>query len=255
MVDELKNNEARIREIESLLAEIKDSSQQASATAALDKGRVRLPFLKAGKALFSVWKSKFLIMLLIVILVISGLSIGIYSWLSGSTFQQEQGSFVEQIKDMNSLATAQAFTKAVIEQEDNKIFGKEISADIPGTKRNLLLVVPGSVLAGVDLKKVTENDISIDEEGKEMTIELPRAEILQSPSIDMENIKAFSVEGIFRSEVDWEEGYAFAEVAKDLIQQEAVEQGLLQTAEKNAEKSLKEFFQHLGYKVTIEYKN
>jgi hypothetical protein len=255
MVKELKNNEARIREIETLLAELKDSSQQTSATAVLDRGKIRLPFFKAGKAIFSVWKSKFLIMLLIMILVISGISIGMYSWLSGSTFQQEQGAFVEQIKDMNSLATAQAFSKAVIEQEDNVIFGKEISADLPGTKRKLLLVVPGTVLAGVDLKKVSENDILVDEEGKEMTIELPRAEILQSPSLDTENIKTFSVEGIFRSEVDWEEGFALAEVAKDMIQQEAVDQGLLQTAEKNAEKSLKDFFQQLGYKVTIEYKN
>ncbi|MGD6966501.1 DUF4230 domain-containing protein [Rossellomorea vietnamensis] len=249
----MKSDENRIREIEALLAELKSSSQQTSATAVLDRGKVKMPFFKAGKAIFSIWKSKFLIMLLIAVLVISGLSIGMYSWLAGSTFQEEQGSFVEQIKDMNSLATAQAFTKAVIEQEDNKIFGKEISADVPGTKRKLLLVVPGTVLAGVDLKKISENDILIDEEGKEMTIELPRAEILQSPSLDTENIKTFSVEGIFRSEVDWEEGFGLAQAAKELIQQEAIDQGLLQTAEKNAEKSLKEFFGQLGYKVTIEY--
>lgn len=250
----MKSNESRIREIEALLEELKDSSQQTSATAVLDRGKVKMPFYKAGRAIFSVWKSKFLIMLLIAVLVISGLTIGMYSWLAGSTFQEEQGSFVEQIKDMNSLATAQAFTKAVIEQEDNKIFGKEISADVPGTKRKLLLVVPGTVLAGVDLKKVSENDILVDEEGKEMTIELPRAEILQSPSLDTENIKTFSVEGIFRSDVDWEEGFGLAQAAKELIQQEAIDQGLLQTAEKNAEKSLKEFFGQLGYKVTIEYK-
>ncbi|WP_252183557.1 DUF4230 domain-containing protein [Rossellomorea vietnamensis] len=249
----MKSDENRIREIEALLAELKSSSQQTSATAVLDRGKVKMPFFKAGKAIFSIWKSKFLIMLLIAVLVISGLSIGMYSWLAGSTFQEEQGSFVEQIKDMNSLATAQAFTKAVIEQEDNKIFGKEISADVPGTKRKLLLVVPGTVLAGVDLQKISESDILIDEEGKEMTIELPRAEILQSPSLDTENIKTFSVEGIFRSEVDWEEGFGLAQAAKELIQQEAIDQGLLQTAEKNAEKSLKEFFGQLGYKVTIVY--
>ncbi|MGD6802312.1 DUF4230 domain-containing protein [Rossellomorea aquimaris] len=250
----MKSNESRIREIEALLEELKDSSQQTSATAVLNRGKIKMPFFKAAGAIFSVWKSKFLIMLLIAVIVIAGLSIGMYSWFSGSSFQEEQGSFVEQIKDMNSLATAQAFTKAVIEQEDNKIFGKEISADVPGTKRKLLLVVPGTVLAGVDLKKVSENDILVDEEGKEMTIELPRAEILQSPSLDTENIKTFSVEGIFRSDVDWEEGFGLAQAAKELIQQEAIDQGLLQTAEKNAEKSLEEFFGQLGYKVTIEYK-
>ncbi|MGD7022933.1 DUF4230 domain-containing protein [Rossellomorea vietnamensis] len=250
----MKSNESRIREIEALLEELKDSSQQTSATAVLNRGKIKMPFFKAAGAIFSVWKSKFLIMLLIAVIVIAGLSIGMYSWFSGSSFQEEQGSFVEQIKDMNSLATAQAFTKAVIEQEDNKIFGKEISADVPGTKRKLLLVVPGTVLAGVDLKKVSENDILVDEQGKEMTIELPRAEILQSPSLDTENIKTFSVEGIFRSDVDWEEGFGLAQAAKELIQQEAIDQGLLQTAEKNAEKSLEEFFGQLGYKVTIEYK-
>ncbi|WP_409252305.1 DUF4230 domain-containing protein [Bacillus sp. SCS-153A] len=254
-MNSLKNHEARIREIESLLAELKESSQQTSATAVFDRGKIRLPFLKAGKAIFTVWKSKFLILLLLMVLVISGVSIGLYSWLAGGTLQEEQGSFVEQIKDMNSLATAQAFTKAVIEQEDNKIFGKEISADLPGTKRKLLLVVPGTVMAGVDLKKISENDILVDEEGKKMTIELPRAEILQSPSLDTENIKTFSVEGIFRSDVDWEEGFSLAGEAKELIQKEAVDQGLLQIAEGNAEKSLKDFFGRLGYTVIIEYKN
>ncbi|WP_198008238.1 DUF4230 domain-containing protein [Bacillus sp. SG-1] len=251
----MKNNEDRIREIESLLAELKKSSQQTSATVVLDREKIRLPFLKVGKAIFTVWKSKFLLMLLIVVLAISGLSVGMYSWLSGSRLQEEQGSFVEQIKEMNTLATAQAFTKAVIEQEDNKIFGKEISADLPGTKRKLLLVVPGTVIAGVDLKKISEDDILVDEEGKEMTIELPRAEILQSPSLDTENIKTFSVEGIFRSEVDWEEGFGLAQEAKELLQQEALDQGLLQIAEENAEKSLKDFFRQLGYTVTIDYKN
>ncbi|MGM0843458.1 MAG: DUF4230 domain-containing protein [Bacillota bacterium] len=250
----MKSNENRIREIEALLAEMKESSEQTSAAAVIDRGKIRMPFFKAAKTIFSVWKSKFLIILLIAVIVISGLSVGIFSWLSGSTFQEEQGSFVQQIKEMNSLATAQAFTKAVIEQEDNMIFGKEISADVPGTKRKLLLVVPGTVMAGVDLKKVSDNDILIDEEGKEMTIELPRAEILQSPSLDTENIKTFSVEGIFRSDVDWEEGFGLAQAAKELIQQEAIDQGLLKTAETNAEKSLTEFFGQLGYKVTIEFK-
>jgi Protein of unknown function (DUF4230) len=117
------------------------------------------------------------------------------------------------------------------------------------------MVVPGSVLAGVDLQQIDKNDIVVDEEKKEIQLTLPRAEILQDPSIDTEKIKTFSVEGIFRSDVDWNEGFALAEVAKDMISQEAIEQGLLQAAEKNAEKSLKGFFEQLGYKVTITYQD
>nr|WP_252189387.1 DUF4230 domain-containing protein [Rossellomorea vietnamensis] len=68
-------------------------------------------------------------------------------------------------------------------------------------------------------------------------------------------MKTFSVEGIFRNDVDWNEGFALAEVAKDQISQEAIEQGILPAAEKNAEKSLKGFFEQLGYDVTIEFQN
>ena len=162
---------------------------------------------------------------------------------------------MERIQEMSSLATAQGFVKAVIEQEDNQLFGKEINADLPGTKRKLLMVVPGTVLAGVDLQGIDEKDIVVDEEKKEIQLTLPRAEILQEPSIDTDNIKTFSVEGIFRNDVDWNEGFALAEVAKDQISQEAIEQGILQAAEKNAEKSLKGFFEQLGYDVTIEFQN
>ncbi len=55
--------------------------------------------------------------------------------------------------------------------------------------------------------------------------------------------------------MDWNEGFALAEVAKDQISQEAIEQGILSAAEKNAEKSLKGFFEQLGYNVTIEFQN
>lgn len=58
------------------------------------------------------------------------------------------------MQDLAVLATAEAHVKVIMEQEDNKLFGKDISVDIPGTKRELLLVVPATVLAGVDLKAV-----------------------------------------------------------------------------------------------------
>ncbi|WLR57200.1 DUF4230 domain-containing protein [Mesobacillus subterraneus] len=40
-------------------------------------------------------------------------------------------------------------------------------------------------------------------------------------------------------------------IAQDQIKQEAIDAGILQKADKNAEIVLKEFFGHLGYKVKI----
>jgi hypothetical protein len=255
-VKHLTNQYKKIQEIEALLADLKASERETGASLAFEnRSSRRFPAWKLTTSVLSFWKNRVLLILLLFILLVGGVSIGVYSLLSGSTFTEEKGAFVERIQEMSSLATAQGFIKAVIEQEDNQLFGKDINTDIPGTKRKLLMVVPGAVLAGVDLQGIDEDDIVVDEEKKEIQLTLPRAEILQDPSIDTENIKTFSVEGIFRNDVDWNEGFALAEVAKDQISQEAVEQGLLQAAEKNAEKSLKGFFEQLGYDVTIQFKD
>lgn len=243
----------KIREMEAILADLKETERQTGASLAIENRRSRRRGLT--QTILAIWKRRVVIFLVVFLLVAGAAAIGVNSWLSGSTFTEEKGSFVERIQEMSSLATAQGFVKAVIEQEDNQLFGKEINADLPGTKRKLLMVVPGTVLAGVDLQEIDDKDIVVNEEKKEIRLTLPRAEILQEPSIDTDNIKTFSVEGIFRNDVDWNEGFALAEVAKDQISQEAVEQGILQAAEKNAEKSLKGFFEQLGYDVTIEFQN
>ncbi|MCA1065524.1 DUF4230 domain-containing protein [Rossellomorea sp. AcN35-11] len=252
----MTNQHKKIQEIEAILADMKASERESSATLALDNRSSRhFSAWKMARAFMSYWRNRVLLILLLFILLLGGASIGVYSWLSGSTFTEERGSFVDRIQEMSSLATAQGFVKAVIEQEDNQLFGKSINTDLPGTKRKLLMVVPGTVLAGVDLQGIDQDDIVVDEETKVIELTLPRAKILQEPSIDTDNIKTFSVEGIFRRDVDWNEGFALAEVAKDQISQEAVEQGILQAAEKNAEKSLKGFFEQLGYDLTIQYQN
>ncbi|WP_229596196.1 DUF4230 domain-containing protein [Rossellomorea vietnamensis] len=250
---DLTSQYKKIQEMEAILADLKATERQTGASLAIENRSSRRRGLT--NTLLTFWKRKVVLFLLIFLLVVGGAAIGGYSLLSGSTFTEEKGSFVERIQEMSSLATAQGFVKAVIEQEDNQLFGKEINADLPGTKRKLLMVVPGTVLAGVDLQGIDEKDIVVDEEKKEIQLTLPRAEILQEPSIDTDNIKTFSVEGIFRNDVDWNEGFALAEVAKDQISQEAIDQGILSAAEKNAEKSLKGFFEQLGYDVTIEFQN
>ncbi|MBM7585194.1 hypothetical protein JOC86_001736 [Bacillus pakistanensis] len=248
----MSHHHEKIKEMEAILQELKAGQQETGGALAIEKSR-KSPTLKDISGLvFRFWKSRVLILLLLFALIVSGISIGVYSWLSGDSFKEEKGSFVEKIREMSSLATAQGYVKAVIEQEDNQIFGKEIAADIPGTKRKLLIVVPGTVLAGVDLKKIKQSDISVNEDSKEIFLTLPEAEILQAPSIHTSNIELFSVEGVFRSEVNWEEGFSLADDAKELMKKEATDQGLLEAAEKNAKRSLKEFFEHIGYKVTFK---
>ncbi|WP_102348537.1 DUF4230 domain-containing protein [Bacillus sp. Marseille-P3661] len=170
-----------------------------------------------------------------------------------NTADIKHGEIVESIQELAILATAEAHVKTVIEQEDNEIFGKEIPYNIPGTQRHLLLIVPATIIAGVDLKNINENNIQFNDKKNELTINLPKATVLQEPSINMSEVKAFSTEGIFRDKVDWEEGFELAALAKQQIKEEALAMGLLSHAETNTIKTLQQFFESTGYKVNVHF--
>lgn len=163
-------------------------------------------------------------------------------------------SAVERIQKLATLATAQTHIKTIIPKEDNKLFGKSIPWDFPGSKRTLFMVVPGEVTAGVDLKKLTKKDITLDTDKKEIHITLPHATIVQEPSIDSKDIQLYSSEGIFRSDVNWEEGFKLEDRAKQKIKEEAIQFGLIKIAEDNARIALQDLSKNLDYTVTVTFK-
>ncbi|WP_075983244.1 DUF4230 domain-containing protein [Bacillus massilinigeriensis] len=242
-------------QLDAIMKELKEAKQQTASTIAINQGKSSFTFpsfLKIGLKKWS-WKLGLFLAALLIIgaLIGSGLSF----LFSGSKAEIEKGSFVEQMKDLSSLATSQAYVKAVIEKEDNQLFGYEIKKNIPGTKRKLFLIIPGTVTAGVDLKQLEQKDMKINQSERKVTVTLPRATMIQEPSLDLENAQTFSIEGIFRNEVNWDEAYDLAEEAKDQIEKEAITQGILQRAEKNAEKTLKEFFKQFDYKMEVKYQD
>ena len=246
----------KLKEIEKLLKELKESEAESAVTVEEAVGnnrkswRPRLRF-----KFFSMWKRSFLLIAILLLLVVISLPFIAFSLLKqGSTFTEQKGVFLEHIQELNEMATAEAYTKVIIERQDNQLFGQSIGLNVPGTKRQLLVVVPGSVKAGVDLSNVTEKDVVIDEENKTATLTLPAPTFLGGAEIYFDQVEVYSYEGLFRQEANIKEGYELAEEAKKLIIEEATGQGVLKTAEFNAEKTLKEMFGFAGYDVTIEFK-
>ncbi len=238
-------------QLESILIELEEEKDHSTSNNGF-QSKEKLSTIPKSllKLFFRYWGVKiFLVLLVLIVVIASGF------WLfSGSTFKKESITFVEQVQELATLATAQAHVKVIIEEEDNKLFGKDIQYNIPGTKRELLLVVPATVLAGVDLKGVTSDDIKVDDKAKSLEIVLPPATLIQEPAIQTDKVSAFSDEGLFRSEVGWNEGFDLAAEAQTQVKKEVIEIGLLQTAEQNAEKVLQEFFSNLGYTVTVAFK-
>ncbi|WP_370456078.1 DUF4230 domain-containing protein [Sporosarcina sp. ANT_H38] len=242
------------KEIKRLLKELKDSKEQTAVTMEEVKGRPR-GFWRGGKVAFSVWrKSTIVIALLILLMIVALPFVTFFILKQGSTFTEQKGVFLEQIQDLNELATAEAYTKVIIERQDNILFGQSIGLNLPGTKRQLLVVIPGSVKAGVDMSGLTESDVIVDEKKKTAKLILPPATFLGGAEIYFDEVEVYSYEGLFREKANIEEAYELAEEAKRLILEETTGQGVLMTAQRNAEKTLNEMFSFAGYDVTIEFK-
>ncbi|MBT2640532.1 MULTISPECIES: DUF4230 domain-containing protein [unclassified Bacillus (in: firmicutes)] len=233
----MDKQEKIINKIDELLTELKTGREERSAS--LGAHSVRPTKL-----------SIFSRSLIILLFIASVLGAGLW-YVSGNTGKAESTVFIEQVHGLATLATAEAHVKVILEQEDNELFGEKIHFNIPGTKREMLLIVPATVTAGVDLQGIDQDDLKVDEEKKVVEIVLPQAKFIQEPSVKMDEVRTFSDEGIFRGKIEWDQGFNLAAIAQEEIKQEAIDAGILQKADKNAETVLKEFFGHLGYKVTI----
>ncbi|ANU14083.1 hypothetical protein B481_0899 [Planococcus halocryophilus Or1] len=233
----------KLTEIERLLEEMKEQGETKESG-----------FWKSVKLLMGVWRNTFLVLIAILLLLLVALPLGTFWMIQGSTATESKGVFLEQIQELNELSTAEAFSKVIIERQDNALFGKEIGLDLPGTKRQLLVVIPGSVRAGIDFSKVTEGDIVVDEEAKTATLTLPAAEFLGGPELFMDQVEVYSYEGLFRSGTDISEAFDLAEEAKKMMLEETEGQGVLQTAETNAVRSVQEMFGLVDYDVTVKFK-
>lgn len=249
----MRNDDKKIREMEKLLEELK-AQKESAATIVENPTRKGFGFWKVPRVLSNLRFKTFMVLAIAVLLLLAALPFAALWVIKGSTFTENKGSFLEQVQALNELSTAQAFTKVIIERQDNAVFGKEIGIDLPGTKRQLLVVVPGSVKAGVDFSQVTNADIKVDEKNKTAELTLPKAQFLGGPEILFDQVEVFSYEGLFREKADIEEAYELAETAKEMMIEEATGQGLLQLAEENAATSVKEMFGLVDFDVQVEFK-
>lgn len=211
--------------------------------------------LELAFALWSSWRKTYVFLILLLIAALIILPIISFNLMKlGSTFAEEKGAFIERVQELQELTTAEAFTKVLVERTDNELFGQSIGVNFPGTKRNLLVMIPGSVKAGIDLGSLTEADLRIDESGKNIHLMLPPAEFFGGAELYFDQVEVYSMSGVFRGKADIREGYELANEAKTLIIEEASEQGVLQSAERNAVKTLKDMFSFAGYTLEIEFK-
>jgi len=155
------------------------------------------------------------------------------------TIDTSRPTVLDEVRSLSKLET-------VHYQLEKVVTGKS-SGPLPDflTSDKILLVAHGEVVAGVDLSKITEDDVSVV--SNTVTIRLPKAEVLYSK---LDNDKTYVYDrqtGIF-SRPDPNLETQIREAAEQDILNTAMEDGILDQATTNAQDVLRTLLTGLGYK-------
>ncbi len=151
-------------------------------------------------------------------------------------------TIINQIRPLARLETIQYTVEKVITAE----VGQDGLAPLFGDK--LLFVGHGYVTAGIDLQDIKAEDFVID--NGQITVHLPQAEIFEAT---LDNDKSYvydRVTGLLtHGDVNLET--TARQAAEEQIKQAALDDGILQQAQANAETYLQSLLNQLGYSQVV----
>ena len=195
-----------------------------------------------------------LVLALVIVLVSVGLGVGISRFdfvravpILGPLLEEKPARtttgpvVVEGVRGLDQLATVR-WTESVpvTRQSGGDVLDRLFSGE------EVFVIATGEVEAGVDLSEIGKEDVRV--EGDTVTMRLPEPEILSS-SLDEEKTRVydrdFSLLNV-RPDDDLVEEARLRAIEK--VEETARENGILQTAEANAEDSIRAFVTTLGFR-------
>lgn len=149
---------------------------------------------------------------------------------------------IREVRTLARLETIQYTVEKVISAETNQnafgfLFGDK-----------LLFVAHGVVIAGVDLAKITPEDIRVD--GEVLYVRMPAAEIFVA-TLDNEKSYVYDRETGLLSGAKKDLETSARQAAEVEIRKAAVEDGILATAQSNAQTFLDRLLRDMGYAEVI----
>lgn len=108
---------------------------------------------------------------------------------------------------------------------------------VPFTTKSFIVSYDGVIKAGVDLSEVA---VQIDEESKTVTVTLPAGKIL-SHEIPEDSIQVFDESSNIFNSITIEDYTGFTAEQKSILEQRAIDNGLLAEAEEKAQAAVEAF--------------
>ncbi|MCS7178437.1 MAG: DUF4230 domain-containing protein [Anaerolineae bacterium] len=158
------------------------------------------------------------------------------------TIRPSPATIIREVQSLSRLETVVYTVEKIITAES----GQGALAFLFGDK--LLLVAHGQVIAGVDLSKVREGDVTVTPDDRVM-LTLPPAEVFVV-RLDSEKTYVYDREtGLFGMKPDLET--AARQAAEQEILKAALADGILDTADRNARSFLEGFIRGFGFREVV----
>lgn len=156
---------------------------------------------------------------------------------------RDRGGTIQQIRSLNRLETQSFSVERVIEASSER--GNLLDTFL-GDK--LLLIASGDVVAGVDLSKLTDADVTLSPDGKSITLRLPPSEIL-SKSLNNDRTRVYDRRtGILAQQQKDLETQARQEAENEILKA-ACEGQIMQKAADEAQRSMERFLKLLDFET------
>ena len=158
-----------------------------------------------------------------------------------------------EINNIGELATTEyLFTDAAKFSDSKQIK----NWNIPFTEKSFILRWSGKIKAGVELSKVT---IDVDAESKKIVVSVPTAKIL-SYSVDSDSVEVLNEKDNIFNNISVDDKVKFDAKTEEAMKNRAIENGLIEKAQKNAEDILLRLIQsdpvaHDNYTVEFVINN
>lgn len=153
-------------------------------------------------------------------------------------------SVLEKIKPISELNTVEMYFHDIVDYENAKYFHE---VELPFTKKKFIFTVKAKVKAGVNLSKLTPEDVQFVDK-MTVKIKLPPGEITSKEILEYKSYD--EKDSVFNGIKNEDTFYALEAFQKDL-EQKAIEMGILEKAVENAKLSIGQLLKGVGYEEVI----
>ncbi len=146
---------------------------------------------------------------------------------------------VQQIQGLSKLETSHFTMEKILDAERTRRY---VPSFLAGEK--LIFVAHGEVVAGLDLSKLTEQDVQAS--GTSISMKLPEPEILYS-RLDNEKSRVYDRDQGLFSKADKDLESQVRAAAEEQLREGALEAGIIEQARTNGEQSVRALLLSMGY--------